>query len=88
MKTFSYVLTALLLASPVLAGADDSYRAELFERFDLNGDDRLSADEFGRVKYDYQSFADADTDRSGDLDRHEFIEAPALLTRSIYLTLD
>lgn len=84
MKTISYVfaLIAFLLGGATLA--DDDYREVLFERFDVNGDDRLSPDEFGRVKYDWQSFADADTDRSGKLDRHEFIAAPALLTRYIY----
>ncbi|MGH8727937.1 MAG: hypothetical protein ACREV9_07230 [Burkholderiales bacterium] len=84
MKTifYSLALIAFLLGGTALA--DDDYRAALFERFDANSDDRLSPDEFGRVKYDWQSFADADTDRSGDLDRHEFIAAPALLTRYIY----
>jgi hypothetical protein len=86
MKTFVYglILTALLLASPALADENDDYRTLLFERFDVNADDRLSADEFGRIKHDYQSFADADANRDGKLDRFEFQYAPAMIVRRMY----
>jgi hypothetical protein len=86
MKTFRYglALTALLLASPLLAGEDGDYRQALFERFDANTDDALSADEFGRIKADYQSFADADENRDGKVDRFEFQNAPAMIVRRIY----
>jgi hypothetical protein len=86
MKTFVYglILAALLLASPALADENGDYRALLFERFDVNADDRLSADEFGCIKHDYQSFADADANRDSKLDRFEFQHAPAMMVRRCY----
>ncbi len=81
---YAVVLAAMLLASPALADEDDDYRAALFERFDVNADGRLSADEFGRIKHDHQSFGDADTNRDGAVDRFEFQDAPAMIVRRIY----
>ena len=86
MRTIVYgvALTALLLASPVLGDQDDDYRQALFERFDMNADGALSSDEFGWIKFDYQSFADADENRDGKVDRFEFQDAPAMFVRRIY----
>jgi hypothetical protein len=85
MKTLVYgiVLTVLLLASPALSDPN-GYRQALFDRFDRDADDSLSADEFGRIKLDYQAFGDSDRNRDGKLNRFEFEEAPAIFVREAY----
>jgi hypothetical protein len=84
---YGFALTALLLASPALAGKFSDHRQELFEHFDIDADDALTVDEFGRIKPDYQAFGDADSNRDGKLNRFEFQEAPTILVRRTYYLL-